>query len=78
MEHALQKVKNSVESIILKNEIKIEDRAVTLALSEIFHSVERFQNDTERYFAVTEKQIADIFKNTLTSTNETTLFYSSL
>ena len=78
MEHILQKVKNSVESIILKNEIKIEDRAVTLALSEIFHSVERFENDTERYFAVTEKQIADIFKNTLTSTNETTLFYSSL
>ena len=76
MEHALQKVKNSVESIILKNEIKIEDRAVTLALSEIFHSVERFQNDTERYFAVTEKQIADSFKNTLTPTQETTLFYT--
>jgi len=75
IEHALQKVKNSVESILLKNEIKIEDRASTLALSETFHSVERFQDDRDRYFNVSENQLVEIFKNTIIPANETTLFY---
>jgi predicted Zn-dependent peptidase len=72
IEHALQKVKNSVESILLKNEIKIEDRASTLALSETFHSVERFQDDRDRYFNVSEDQLVEIFKNTIVPANETT------
>jgi hypothetical protein len=75
IEHALQKVKNSVESILLRNEIKIEDRATTLALSETFHSVERFQNDKDRYFDVTESQLEEIIAKGLVPTNETTLFY---
>jgi len=75
IEHALQKVKNNVESILLKNEIKIEDRVSTLALSETFHSVERFQNDRESYFNVFENQLDGIFKNTIISTKETSLFY---
>ena len=77
IEHALQKVKNNVESILLKNEIKIEDRASTLALSETFHSVERFQNDRENYFNVSEEQLKSAFKNVIVSSNETTLFYKS-
>jgi predicted Zn-dependent peptidase len=77
IDHDLQKVKNSVESILLKNEIKIEDRASTLALSETFLSVERFQNDRERYFDVSEEQLIDAFDNTIISSNETTLFYKS-
>jgi len=77
IEHELQKVKNNVESILLKNEIKIEDRASTLALSETFHSVESFQNDKENYFNVTEKQLVAAFNNVIVSTNETTLFYKS-
>ena len=75
IEHALQKVKNNVESILLKNEIKIEDRAATLALSETFHSVERFQNDRDKYFNVDENQLVDIFQNVIIHSNETTLFY---
>jgi predicted Zn-dependent peptidase len=75
IEHDLQKVKNSVESILLKNEIKIEDRATTLALSETFHSVERFQNDRENYFNVNENQLINALCKTIISTNETTLFY---
>ncbi|MDR2970733.1 MAG: insulinase family protein [Bacteroidales bacterium] len=75
IEHALQKVKNSVDSILLKNEIKIEDRAATLALSETFHSVERFQNDRELYSNVDESQIIDTFNNVIIPTNETILFY---
>jgi len=75
IEHALQKVKNSVESILLRNEIKIEDRAYTLALSETFHSVERFQNDREYYNNVSENQLIEVFNNTIVPTNETTLFF---
>ena len=77
MAHALQKVKNSVETILLKNEIKIEDRASTLALSEAFHSVERFQNDREHYFKVSEEQVIDALQKHIASSNETTLFYKS-
>ena len=77
IDHALQKVKNDVESILLKNEIKIEDRATTLALSETFHSVERFQNDKERYFDVSVEQINKTFKEIIVPNKETTLFYSS-
>jgi len=77
MEHALQKVKNSVESILLRNEIKIEDRATTLALSETFHSVERFQDDKERYFDVNEEQIAALFDDVFLPEKETTLFYGN-
>jgi len=75
IEHALQKVKNNVESILLKNEIKIEDRAHTLALSETFHSVERFQNDRERYFDVNEEQLKEAFEKVIDSNTHTTLFY---
>lgn len=77
IKHALQKVKNNVESILLKNEIKIEDRATTLALSETFHSVERFQDDRERYFEVSENQLPEIIKTHIHPKNETTLFYQS-
>jgi predicted Zn-dependent peptidase len=77
IEHSLQKVKNSVESILLKNEIKVEDRATTLALSETFHSVERFQDDQERYVAVNEEQLVQAFQKVIVPINETTLFYKS-
>ena len=77
IEHDLQKVKNHVETLLLQNEIKIEDRALTLALSETFHSVERFQNDRDYYFNVNENQIVDVYKNTIIPTNETLLFYKS-
>jgi len=77
IKHALQKVKNNVDSILLKNEIKIEDRVATLALSETFHSVERFQNDSAHYFNVSEDQLFDAYNNAIISTNETTIFYRS-
>jgi len=77
IEHALQKVKNSVASILLKNEIKLEDRATTLALSEIFHSVERFQDDKKYYFEVTEEQLSTVSHNIIVPSNETTLFYKT-
>jgi len=76
IEHTLQKVKNSIEPILLRNEIKIEDRATTLALSETFHSVERFHDDRERYFAVSERDLENICDNAIVPINATTFFYS--
>jgi predicted Zn-dependent peptidase len=75
IEHDLQKAKNNMETILLKNKIKIEDRASILALSETFHSVERFQNDRDYYFNVDENQLMNAFSDTIVATNETTLFY---
>jgi len=75
IEHTLQKVKNNVGSILLRNEIKIEDRATSLSLSETFHSVERFQNDIDSYCNVTENQIFDVFNKCIIPANETTLIY---
>ena len=71
----LQKVKNKVESLLLHNEIKIEDRASILAISESISSVEEFENDKDRYFGVTEEQILDIVKRNIISEKENTLFY---
>jgi zinc protease len=75
LERNLQKVKNKVDSILLNNEIKIEDRASILAISETISSVEDFENDRNRYFLVTEKQIIDIIRLNIVFNKENTLFY---
>lgn len=77
IEHSLQKVKNNVESVLLKNEIKIEDRCSTLALSETFHCVEMFENDLEKYFQVTPEQILHQFDTIIIKEKENTLFYQA-
>jgi predicted Zn-dependent peptidase len=71
----LQKVKNKVESLLLNNEIKIEDRASILTISESIGSVEEFENDRDRYFAVLDKQIIEILTRNIISSKEITLFY---
>lgn len=71
----LQKVKNKVESLLLHNEIKAEDRGAVLAISETIGSVEEFENDKDRYFSVTENDVLDIFKKEITSQQENTLYY---
>lgn len=73
--HDLQKVKNRVESIILQNEIKIEDRSSSLAVSESFSCVEDFNNETERYFAVAEEQINRLCSEMFRKEQETTMYY---
>lgn len=75
LDRNLQKVKNKVESMLLHNEIKIEDRGSILAISESMGSVEAFENEKERYFAVTNQQILDIFKNVLVPEKENSIFY---
>ncbi|MBP5662990.1 MAG: insulinase family protein [Bacteroidales bacterium] len=73
--HDLQKVKNRVESIILQNDIKIEDRSSSLAVAECFSCAEDFNNETQRYFAVTENQINTLCHNMFRQEQEATMYY---
>ena len=76
--HDLQKVKNRVESIILQNDIKIEDRSSSLAVAESFSCAEDFNDETNRYFAVTEEQINTLCHNIFRQEQEATMFYRTI
>lgn len=76
--HDLQKVKNRVESIILQNDIKIEDRSSSLAVAECFSCAEDFNNETQRYFAVTEEQINTLCNKMFRHKQEATMFYRTI
>ncbi len=71
----LQKVKNRVESIILQNDIKIEDRSSSLAVAESFSCAEDFNDETNRYFAVTEEQINTLCHKMFRQEQEATMYY---
>ena len=73
--HDLQKVKNRVESIILQNDIKIEDRSSSLAVAECFSCAEDFNDETNRYFAVSEEQINSLYIKMFRQEQETTMYY---
>ena len=76
--HDLQKVKNRVESIILQNDIKIEDRSSSLAVAECFSCAEDFNDETNRYFAVTEEQINTLCHNMFRRKQEATMYYRAV
>ena len=73
--HDLQKVKNRVESLILQNDIKIEDRSSSLAVAECFSCAEDFNDETQRYFAVTEEQINTLCHKMFRQEQEATMYY---
>ena len=76
--HDLQKVKNRVESIILQNDIKIEDRSSSLAVAECFSCAEDFNDETNRYFAVSEEQINSLYSKMFHQEQETTMYYRTV
>lgn len=63
--------------MILSNEMKAEDCAAILASSEIIDSAEAFNNDRDRYFAVTEAQIMKVMEQYITPEKESTLLYEA-
>ena len=75
LEHDLQRVKNKVESILLTNEIKLEDRSTSLAVAEAIRRAEDFEDEKEHYFAVTSKQMQEMMHGLLTEEKSNTLFY---
>lgn len=75
--HDLQKVKNRAESILLNNEIKIDDRASNIAVGETISNAEYFLNEREHYFNVTEEQMHRLTKEMFTESGSCTLYYKA-
>lgn len=73
----LQKVKNRVATIILQNEIKIEDRSSSLAVSECYSCVEDFNDEISLYNAVSGPQINNLCQQMFAPEKENTLYYKT-
>lgn len=76
--HDLQKVQNRAESVLLNNEIKIDDRAANLAVGETISNVEYFLDERQHYFDVTEEQMLRLISEMLTEKRSNTLYYKML
>ena len=76
LSYQLQKVKNKVESVLLNNEIKVEDRSVILAVTETISSVEEFEDEKEHYFAVSEEDILHLKDDLLREEKSCNLVYA--
>ena len=75
LSYDLQKVKNNAESIILERNLKVEDRANTLATGEFYSRAEDFADERTGYFAVTEKDIRRITETMFKRECGNTLYY---
>lgn len=60
LSYDLQKVKNNAESIILERNLKVEDRANTLAVGEFYSQAEDFTDEFTGYQRITEEDIRRI------------------
>lgn len=77
LSYDLQKVKNNAESIILERNLKVEDRANTLATGEFYSCAEDFADERNGYFAVTEEDIRRIVEKMFRKSFGSTLWYKS-
>jgi len=75
LNYDLQKVKNNAESIILERNLKVEDRANTLATGEFYSRAEDFADERTGYFAVTEEDIRRITETMFKRECGNTLYY---
>ena len=75
LSYDLQKVKNNAESIILERNLKVEDRANTLATGEFYSHAEDFADERTGYFAVTEDDIQRITATMFKESCGNTLYY---
>ena len=73
--HDLQKVQNRAESVLLNSEIKVDDRATTLAIGEVTSEAESFTHDRDHYFAVTEEKIKTVAHSLFREEMSNTLRY---
>ena len=78
LSYDLQKVKNNAESIILERNLKVEDRANTLATGEFYSRAEDFADERIGYFAVTEEDIRRITDTMFKKSFGNTLYYNRL
>ncbi|MCQ2286947.1 MAG: insulinase family protein [Bacteroidales bacterium] len=77
IEKDLMKVQNKVESALLSNEIRIDDRATSLALAETFSRVEDFQEEQSIYRSVCAEEVKRITHQLFVQKSATTLLYKS-
>ena len=75
LSYDLQKVKNNAESIILERNLKVEDRANTLATGEFYSRAEDFADERTGYFAVCEEDIRRITETMFKESCGNTLYY---
>lgn len=73
--HDLRKVQNRAESVLLQNDIKIDDRASNIAVGEIISNAEYFLNESQHYFDVTEDQMRRLSSELFTKEGSCTLYY---
>lgn len=78
LSYDLQKVKNNAESIILERNLKVEDRANTLATGEFYSRAEEFADERTGYFAVSEDDIRRITETMFRKEYGNTLYYKRL
>ena len=78
LSYDLQKMKNNAESIILERNLKVEDRANTLATGEFYSRAEDFADERTGYFAVTEDDIQRITDTMFRKEYGNTLYYKRL
>ena len=78
LSYDLQKVKNNAESIILERNLKVEDRANTLATGEFYSCAEDYADERTGYFAVNEDDIRRITETMFRKSCGNTVYYSRL
>ncbi|MFH1004383.1 MAG: pitrilysin family protein [Bacteroidota bacterium] len=71
----LQKVQNKMESILVFSEMNIMSKALNLAISELLGDANLINNETEKYLAVTTKQVKEQANQIFRKENCSTLYY---
>ena len=74
-EKELQKVQNKVEATLEFSELNIMNKALNLAVSELFGDAELANHEAEKYLAVTTGQIQQQAKQIFRKENCSTLYY---
>lgn len=77
LSYNLQRAKNKTESNILQDQILIQDKSYWLAVWETAASVEQYENEIERYLAVSEEDILRVRQEWIVPHRENTLFYGN-
>lgn len=77
LEYNLKKVQNNAESIVLERNLKVEDRANTLATGEFYSCAEDFADETAHYMDVTTDDILSISEILFKNSHCNTLYYKS-
>jgi predicted Zn-dependent peptidase len=74
-EKELKKVQNKVESTLEFSEMNIMNKALNLAVSELFGDADLANHEAEKYLAVTPQQIKEQANNIFRKENCSTLYY---